>query len=133
MSGDDGRLHARLPACPDNIARLRRAVVDFAECTGVSARRREDIALAVSEAINNAVVHAYADRERPGDVAVEAWTAEGNLEVVVRDDGIGLAPRAHGSGTRLGLSLIAQLANRLALETSDPPSGLRVRMTFAID
>ncbi|MGH2943479.1 MAG: ATP-binding protein [Solirubrobacteraceae bacterium] len=133
MPGCGANLHARLPARPDSIARLRRAVVDFAEGNGVSARQREDIALAVSEAVSNAVLHAYAGRDGPGDVAVEAWAADGALEVVVCDDGVGLRPRAHGSEMRLGLALIGQLASRLALETAGPLPGLRVRMTFAID
>jgi anti-sigma regulatory factor (Ser/Thr protein kinase) len=110
---------------------MRRAVDDYAASGGVGERRREDIALAVSEAVSNAVMHAYAGRDAPGEVRVDAWIADGLLHVTVGDEGAGMAPRLDSPGLGLGLALMGQIADRLRLEDS-PGSGMRVRMSFAL-
>jgi hypothetical protein len=69
-------MHERLPARPDSVARLRHAVVGFAGRRGASIRRREDIALAVSEALSNIVLHAYAGSDRPGAIDVRASVSD---------------------------------------------------------
>ena len=51
------RLELRTQATPAAVPGVRRAVVDFAELHGVGVP--PDVALAVSEAITNAVLHAY--------------------------------------------------------------------------
>ena len=110
---------------------MRRAVLNFAAGCGASARRCEDIALGVSEALTNAVLHAYADDPRPGEMAVRAWLRERSLEVVVSDAGKGMQSRADSPGLGLGLSLIAHVSDRVLIEDAMP--GVRVRMTFAIE
>lgn len=112
---------------------LRRAVIEFAARNGASERRCEDIALAVSEALANAVIHAYVGYDEPGGVGVEAWMNERSLEVVVCDEGIGLKPRVDSPGLGLGLALIGQMTERLVLDSAETQPGVCVRMTFAID
>jgi serine/threonine-protein kinase RsbW len=59
----------------------------------------------------NVVVHAY--EGQPGPLLVEARPDEEGLTVVVRDEGVGIRPKAEGDGRdslRLGLSLIAALS-----------------------
>lgn len=124
------RVHERLPAHPDNVARLRRRVLGFAAHHGASFRRREDIALAVSEALTNAVVHAYRDHDRPGRVEIEASLSDGALVVVVRDEGMGLVPRDDSPGLGLGLGLMRQASDAIVFDDARP--GLSVRMTFAL-
>jgi anti-sigma regulatory factor (Ser/Thr protein kinase) len=87
------------------------------------------IEIAVSEAVTNAVVHAYA--RRPGDVVVTAHMPKGDgLVVDVLDDGDGLVPRADSPGLGLGLALIAQLTD--AFEVREPAhGGTMVHMRFA--
>jgi serine/threonine-protein kinase RsbW len=126
-------LHERRPARPESIAPLRRAVVRFAYVSGASTRKREDIALAVTEAVSNAVVHAYDGEEAPGDVAVEARLEDETLEVVVCDEGHGMRARVDSPGLGLGLMLIRRTADRLQLERLHTRSGVRVRMTFALN
>ena len=58
-------------ALPANVAVLRHAVTDFARELGLPDQLVGDIALAVSEAATNAVMHAYVDRE-PGRLTVVA-------------------------------------------------------------
>jgi diguanylate cyclase (GGDEF)-like protein len=124
------RPRERLPARPASVATLRRGVVAFAARGGASERQLDDVALAVSEALNNAVVHAYARIDIPGTVAVDAWMSERWLHVLVRDEGSGMVPHVASPGLGLGLPLIARLARQLVIEES--ARGTSVRMSFAI-
>lgn len=125
-----GQVRDRRTATPESIAPLRHAVTDLAARGGATARQREDIALAVSEALTNVVEHAYSEAPVPGVVAVEAALTEGALDVELCDEGAGMPPPADHPVTGLGLALIAQVADRLELLDATP--GTRVRMTFAI-
>ena len=125
------RLHERLPALAPSIAPLRRSVLGFASDSGASARR-EDIALAVSEALSNAVLHAYVGRDSPGSMAVEARVDGDMLEVTVCDDGIGMRPRGDSPGLGLGLSLIVRVTDHVEVDSHDGIPGVRLRMTFVI-
>jgi serine/threonine-protein kinase RsbW len=89
------------------------------------------VALAVSEAVTNAVVHAYSDAALPGDVEIFAQRhLDDGLEVVVSDYGHGLLPRPDSPGMGVGLPLLATLADHFEIERGDS-GGTRVRMTFA--
>lgn len=127
------RLEQRLPARPENITALRRSVVQYAADGGVSERRREDVALAVSEALSNVVVHAYDGHDEPGDVWVDAWIHRNALQVSVCDDGNGMTRRSPSPGLGLGLALIGTVADALRIENEDASPGVRVRMTFSLD
>ncbi len=129
-TGSRVRPAERLVAHPASVGPLRRSVVAFAAACGASERACEDVALAVSEALSNAVMHAYAGRNSPGMVAVEAWTSERSLIVVVCDEGSGMVLRPGGPGLGLGLPLIARLTRQLVIEES--ARGVRLRMSFAI-
>lgn len=127
------RLEQRLPARPESITALRHSAVEYAARGGVSQRRREDVALAVSEAVSNVVVHAYDGRDEPGDVLLHAWIDEDALQVAVSDAGNGIGRRSRRPGLGVGLSLMSQVADALRLERDAAVRGLRVRMTFALD
>lgn len=126
------RLHDRLPALPASIAPLRHSVLGFASDSGASERQREDIALAVSEALSNAVLHAYVGRDEPGTVTLDAWMDGESLEVVVGDEGIGMRPRADSPGLGFGMGLIFRMTEQLRVDSHDDARGVGVRMTFAI-
>jgi len=119
-------------AIPENVGVLREAVVRFAVASGATQRIREQIALAVSEALSNCVIHAYFDRDPPGPVTVEAWAREGTLIVLVSDEGRGMLPRLDSPGLGIGLPLMAQMCDQLDIEASDDQPGVRMRLTFAI-
>jgi anti-sigma regulatory factor (Ser/Thr protein kinase) len=128
--GSSTALHEQLAARPQSIGRLRHAVVAFAGSGGASAGQCATIALAVSEALNNAVLHAYLGLAEPGVMAIDAHVRESLLEVVVCDEGSGMRPRTDSPGVGLGLPLIARLTERLEITDTEP--GVAVRMTFAI-
>jgi anti-sigma regulatory factor (Ser/Thr protein kinase) len=115
-----------LAAEPASVSVARHALADFV------ARRAVDhpaIEVAVSEAVSNAVVHAYRESAEPGRIAVRAAFDATVLHVEVIDTGVGMRPRADSPGLGLGLPLIAQLAAHLDI-TSD--GGTRVKMAFAV-
>jgi serine/threonine-protein kinase RsbW/stage II sporulation protein AB (anti-sigma F factor) len=87
------------------------------------------VALCVSEAVTNAVVHGYRSAASQDDaIEVRAWEQDGGLCVVVRDYGRGLAPRDDSPGLGLGMPLMSAMADRFALAPDAP--GTRVEMWF---
>jgi len=125
-------MYRHLPARPESAAPLRNAVVEYAAGKGASQRLCEDIALAVSEALNNTIMHAYAGDEVTGDVMVGAWMNGLMLQVVVCDAGVGMLPRADSPGLGIGLQLIAESTQEVSVSSTAMPPGVRIRMTFAI-
>jgi anti-sigma regulatory factor (Ser/Thr protein kinase) len=120
------RLDVRLTAEPASVGALRAAVVDFAQQAGVEDTGR--LALAVSEAMSNVVIHAYRDIE-PGDMRVVACDKPDRIVVVVRDYGQGMRPRADSPGLGMGLPLISQMTDDLQIEAAQE-AGTLLRMHF---
>ena len=106
------------------MATARHAVRDLAKRAGAPV---SDVQLAVSEAVSNAVSHAFRDRP-PGQVRVEAWLEAGSLHVVVSDDGDGMRPNLESTGLGLGIMLITKLAENATFDSTD--GGTTVTMCF---
>jgi anti-sigma regulatory factor (Ser/Thr protein kinase) len=87
----------------------------------------DGVALAVSEAVTNAVVHAYPDGPG-GQVRIHVSVEPLALLVIVSDDGQGLAARSRRGGLGVGLVLIARLCSSLEI---DGAGGTRVAMRFS--
>lgn len=107
----------------------RRLVTEFARRVGVPDGLIEGVRLAVSEAVGNVVLHGYRGN-CAGDVTVVTVADDSRLEVVVRDDGCGMSPHPEGGGAGLGLPLIAELADALAVRPGADGRGTEVAMTF---
>ncbi len=87
--------------------------------------------LAVSEAVTNAVLHAY--RGGPGAIQVTAALAEeAELWILVADDGGGMQPNAERPGLGLGLGLISQVCDDMAIVPRSG-GGVEVRIRFTLD
>ena len=91
----------------------------------------DDIALAVSEAVTNAVVHGYRDRPTPGDITMSIRRDGHYLVVLVCDDGVGVSPRRDSPGLGLGLALIGQLSESLQIRDRRG-GGAEVSMRFRL-
>lgn len=116
----------RLPAKPDTVPTLRWAARDFALENGADEGLAGDIMLAVSEAVTNAVKHAYP--LGGGEVELTATaTVDEALEILVRDTGEGFGPTS-SEGLGAGLMLMGECAD--ALEIDQGPGGVTVRMEF---
>lgn len=125
-----GELHRSMTAVPASVPALRSEVARFAAGAGVREPLLSSVKLAVSEAVTNAVLHAYVDGP-PGAVHLAARIEEGNLLVEVADDGGGMMPRLDSPGLGVGLPFIADTADSLDISSS-PDTGARLLMTFAL-
>ena len=117
---------------PEAVGELRHWIEQLSSEAGATAGQCADVALAVSEALTNVVMHAYVGRPKPGPMRIRAEHVDRRLQVEVEDDGIGLGPRPDSPGAGLGLALIASLATELELALGPGGAGTLVRMTFAI-
>src|SRR5690348_3613767 len=86
-----------LPAEAAAVGQLRRRAVEFASSAGASDEVSQAIALAVSEIVTNAVVHAY-DGDELGQVRVSCRVDGPRFVVEVADDGVGIGARRDSSG-----------------------------------
>ena len=126
-----GELRESWPAEPSTVPRARAAVVALARSSGATPEALDDVRLAISEAVTNVVVHAYADTT-PGPLHVEAKVDGRRLEVSVRDEGAGMRARPDSPGIGVGLPLIAAVTESLHISNADgEPSCLT--MTFDLD
>jgi serine/threonine-protein kinase RsbW/stage II sporulation protein AB (anti-sigma F factor) len=107
----------------------RRTVIDWAQKHVEDRAVLSDIALAITEATTNVVLHAYRDREIPGTVSIKAEAYDDYLCLYVLDEGSGLAPRVDSPGLGLGLGLIAQVADSADVRTPET-GGTEVVMRF---
>jgi len=127
MSSGDA-LNQSYPAVPETVPLLRSALTGVAAAAGADGERLEEIRLAVSEALTNAVVHAYRDRHG-GQVHVTAAVACGELWVLIGDDGRGLHAGNDSRGLGIGLSLISGLSDDFAV-VARASGGTEVQMRF---
>jgi anti-sigma regulatory factor (Ser/Thr protein kinase) len=90
----------------------------------------ESVTLAASEAATNVVVHAYRDGDGGGKIEVAAAVTGQQLEVVITDDGSGLATQSESPGLGLGLSIIAGVSDSFDLLQRE--HGVQIRMRFSL-
>lgn len=119
----------RLPANAESVAAARRLVRDVAVHHHAGQRLLEAIVLCVSEAVTNAVVHAYRDGS-PGEFELETSRPNGFLCVYVRDGGVGMRPRPDSPGAGYGLPIITQLASEVTIRSRQDRAGTEVMMRF---
>jgi serine/threonine-protein kinase RsbW len=118
-----------LPAGPSAVSQLRRRATEFASMAGPSAEVTQAIALAVSETVTNAVVHAY-DREDRGQVRVSCQVDGERFIVEVADEGAGIGRRRESPGIGHGLAMVGALALALDVATGRDGRGTAVTMAF---
>ena len=122
-------LRARKKAVPAEITELRHEAVAFARAAGADASLQSDVALALSEAVTNVVLHAYSEAGA-GDVFVDGRVEGGWLEFRVCDQGLGFRSESRG-GMGVGLVLIANVSESFDVEQS--PQGTTLVIRFAMD
>jgi len=114
-----------LPAVPESAPVARGAVMDALAGVAVD---RDAVGIVVSEAVANAIMHAYRGRE-PGRVRVSVEVDDESLELAVSDDGIGMTPRIDSPGAGLGVPLMTGFADEVVVDCSH---GTRLRARFEL-
>src|SRR6478672_3719783 len=122
----DPVLEATFPGTPPGVGALRRAAADVARGAGMTELDVDAVRLAASEAASNAVIHAY--REHRGDLRLWACVEDGELQLVIADDGSGLEPRTDSPGLGLGLPIMAHLTDRFEIVSG--PGGTEIHLAF---
>jgi serine/threonine-protein kinase RsbW len=118
-------LHEELPATVASVAEARRSVRRFTTDLEVDV---DGIVLAVSEAVANAVTHAYADSV-PGVIELSATATPYEVAIEVRDHGRGMAwASRRSSGAGYGIEIIRRLAQHVAVQ--DSADGVALMMRF---
>lgn len=101
-----------LRATPQNVAIARHVVAAYARWH--RAADPLNIALAVSEAFTNAVIHAYPEPRPVAYVEVVAERLPRQLEIRVADHGRGIVHDGHRPDG-MGISMMRQLADRVEI------------------
>ena len=107
----------------------REAIRQFAGPAEPTDHALNSVAVCVSEAMTNAVVHAYRDMPTPGSIDMVAELKGDSLTVRICDQGHGLEPRLDSPGLGLGLPLISQFSAGSEI-VSPEDGGTEVIMRF---
>ena len=126
------RVEIEIAAAAPGVPLVRHALRGLLSGLDVDEDVIADIALAVTEACTNAVVHAYAGHDHEGTIHVIATHVDGSLAVTVRDHGNGMSARVDTPGLGVGLPVIAAIAQSIEIGAPDTGDGTEVRMRFAL-
>jgi len=128
----------KMPACAKNIALSRVTMASFASQLDFTLSEIEEIKVAVSEAVSNAVLHAYQNDSEDNYIYLKAVIYLDNLlEIVIKDKGKGIEnieramePSYTTDNERMGLGLtfIDSFMDELTVK-SDPESGTELIMS----
>jgi anti-anti-sigma factor len=115
-----------MPAEPDVIASMRRAIRPWVARCGASREEIDDLVLATGEAVSNAIAHAYGPAG--GDLEIQATNTDGLVSIRIRDHGKWRSPRDDGHGR--GLPLMHDLVDEVEVKLT--PEGTEVRLRHRI-
>jgi anti-sigma regulatory factor (Ser/Thr protein kinase) len=126
--GPDFELRIRAEA--EQLQGVRHALGSWLDGHGAAPEVGAEIALAVHEAAANVVEHAYPTGS--GELVVRAHTDDGQVTVVVEDDGEWRAPSRTDQRGR-GLALMHGLMDDVEITAVDNGSGTRVTLRRHVD
>jgi len=115
----------------ENVLLVRQALSGLSETISLDPVELNDVSTAVSEACNNVVMHAYSGGEGP--LEVEVYAIDHQIEVVVRDHGLGMRQRTEHADDLvggIGLPVIRALTHSVDFNSVEG-GGTEVRMRFA--
>ena len=125
-----------LPALPENVALARQVLAGLADALGIAEDLLADINIAVTEACNNVVIHAYPDGDGAAEVTITSILDQ--LVISVRDEGAGMNPFPGEAGAvaeapapgGFGFAMMSSLADQFGVNSGE--SGTEIRMRFAV-
>jgi serine/threonine-protein kinase RsbW len=132
------RVVLEVPAKAEFLLLARLAATSVGRTAGASEETIADLKLAITEAVANAIKHAYPPDD-PGRVTVELRATTESLEIAVSDTGRGLgradltSPGDDGPGeSGMGLSIIRAIAGEVEIGDGLDGRGTRVRFACAL-
>jgi serine/threonine-protein kinase RsbW len=128
-TAEPAKIELELPAVATSVTTLRHRATAFAAAHGCNPALQDDIALAISEAVTNAVKYAYGHLEHDGQIRLSASAHGDWLEFEITDQGDGFR-EGESRGLGLGLQLIAQLSSDMKIV--EGPTGTRIQIRFAL-
>ncbi len=125
-----------LDAVPGSVPVARHAALRWAGAVGALGPDLDRIGLAVSEAVTNAVVHAYssegpADGAAACDVHITGGSRPGELTILVADRGCGIGRALASPGLGLGLAVMDESCDSLTIR-SRPGRGIQLELGFRL-
>jgi serine/threonine-protein kinase RsbW len=129
VSADRPTVRLELDSSPETLTLVRGALGGVGELLAFDPELLDDLKTAVSEACNNVVMHAYDGA--PGPLTVMLYIRADAIEVIVRDQGVGI-PALTSAEDRLqgvGLPVIRALAHQAEFRQR-PEGGTEVWMLF---
>jgi anti-sigma regulatory factor (Ser/Thr protein kinase) len=120
-----------LASTPENVVLVRGMLSGVAEAVSIDDSDLNDIRIAVTEACNNVVLHAYDGQA--GLLDVEVSIGRSALTVVVRDHGGGISRPSEvlsETSAGIGLHVIRTLTHHIQFKDV-PGGGTEIRMEFA--
>jgi serine phosphatase RsbU (regulator of sigma subunit)/FixJ family two-component response regulator/anti-sigma regulatory factor (Ser/Thr protein kinase) len=123
---DPAGLGLRLPAIPSSLPVLRDGLRRWLKVLSATADETFEITVAAGEALTNAIEHAYGLRDAV--VEITARSIDGQIEIVVRDQGRWRSPRGESRGR--GLKVMEHFMDAVYL--SGGSDGTTVRMRRAL-
>lgn len=129
------KVSMEFPSLPENVALARVLVAALASSLAYTIHDLDDIKVAVSEAVSNAILHAYEDKP-DGVIRITGTLTDAGLEIMIEDQGKGIpdvdrAMQASYSTRpdRMGLGFVFMQSLMDDLEVfSRPGLGTQVRM-----
>jgi anti-sigma regulatory factor (Ser/Thr protein kinase) len=128
-AAEPAEIELELSAVAASVTTMRHRAKAFAAAHGANSDLQADVALAISEAVTNAVKYAYGPREPDGQVRLTASARKSWLEFDISDQGNGFR-EGESSGLGLGLQLIARLSSDVKIV--EGPTGTRIHIRFAL-
>jgi anti-anti-sigma factor len=122
------RFELTLQAEPASAGVIRQTVRRLARGAGMAEAREVDLTVAVGEAVNNVIEHAY--RAAEGTVTVRGVRDAGMVRVTVSDSGTWRSSVRAPDGGGRGLALIRELADSIELERA--PGGTSVAIAIRV-
>ena len=121
------RLDLTVPAEPDSLPIVRHALKHLVRDLRLDQQRAFAMTVAVGEAVNNVIEHAYI--VAAGSASLQAWMDGAVLRIEVSDRGCWRAARPTNEGGR-GLTVMRALVDSVEVETTS--SGTTVRLALAL-
>jgi anti-sigma regulatory factor (Ser/Thr protein kinase) len=123
-SSDPPPLELKARCSPSSVTEARRRVAEYAASYGAN---RDDVQLAVAEAVGNAVVHAFEGRD-DGVITVRAEIdGPDYLMVEIADTGFGITTAVRDPGAGFGLPMIGALADSIEIRSGHQGTRLVLR------